>query len=61
MIVRLPKHDLHRERCSRCGKVFLTVADDSYWRFPIGKRPGQLCPVCMLKVAASLFGWKKDK
>ena len=61
MIVRLPKHDLHCERCSRCGKVFLTVVDEGYWRLPVGKRTGQLCPTCKLKETASLFGVKKDK
>lgn len=65
MLLCLPKHDLHRERCSRCGKTFLTVVDDSYWRLPIAKRPGHLCPACKLQEAknwgAGIFGGKKDK
>lgn len=65
MLLRLPKHDLHRERCSRCGKVFLTIVDENYWHIPISKRPSLLCPVCKLEDAkywvGSVFERKKRK
>ncbi len=56
MLVRLPRHDLHRERCSRCGKVFLTVAEKNWWQIPSDRRPAKLCPACELKMAGNLVG-----
>jgi len=61
MVVRLPRHDLHREKCSRCGKVFLTVVDDEYWRSPPGKRPSRLCPTCKLEETKSFIGGLFEK
>ena len=55
VLIATKQHDLHRERCTVCGKVFLTVVDSSYWALPVTKRQSVVCPMCKVKRLVKAF------
>ena len=55
-LIATPHLDLHRERCAKCGRIFLTLVGESYWRNPLYWRKPMLCPTCKRKIGKQLSG-----